>query len=220
MKIIQAENEAQPASSVKSKNYFTKRLEKKMLTRFTQMFRNWWMYLVRGLFAVLFGILAIISPSSTELALVLLFGAYVLMDGALAVAAGIASYRSFDRWWAVLLEGVTGIVIGVMTFFWPTITALALVYFIAIWAVFTGIFEIAAAIEFRRVISGEWAMILGGLLSVVFGILLFVSPSAGAVSIIWLIGLYAITFGVIEMIFAFRLRSLGNEIKIVIAGRA
>ena len=191
-----------------------------MLTKFAQMFRNWWMYLVRGLLAVTFGILAIISPASTELALVLLFGAYALMDGAFAVAAGIASYRHFDRWWAVLLEGVTGIVIGLLTFFWPTITELALLYFIAAWAIITGIFEIAAAIEFRHVISGEWAMILGGLLSILFGILLFVFPGAGAVSIIWLIGIYAIAFGIMEMIFAFRLRSLGNELKTVLPARA
>ena len=191
-----------------------------MLTKFDQMFRNWWMYAVRGLFAVIFGILAFVSPSSTELALVLLFGAYVLMDGSMAVAAGIASYRSFDRWWAIVLEGVTGIVIGVITFFSPTITALALVYFIAVWAIGTGIFEIAAAIEFRRVISGEWAMVLSGLLSVLFGIVLFVAPGAGAVSIIWLIGIYAIAFGIMEMIFAFRLHSLGNELKTVLPARA
>ena len=172
-----------------------------MLNNFAQTFRNWWMYLVRGLLAILFGILTLIWPASTTLTLVLLFGAYALMDGTFAVAAGIASYRNFDRWWAVVLEGVAGIVIGMLTFFWPNITALVLLYFIAVWAIATGIFEIAAAIEFRNVVSGEWAMILSGLLSVLFGILLFVFPSAGLVGIVWLIGLYAIAFGTMEIIF-------------------
>ena len=190
-----------------------------MLNNFAQMFRNWWMYLVRGLFAIIFGILALVSPESTTLALVLLFGAYTLIDGIFAVGAGISSRRYFDRWWAVVLEGVTGIVIGLLTFFWPHITALALVYFIAIWAIVTGIFEIVAAIQFRNVISGEWAMILSGLLSAFFGILLFVSPKTGLVSIVWLIGIYAIAFGIMGMIFAFRLRSLGNDLKTIIPAR-
>jgi uncharacterized membrane protein HdeD (DUF308 family) len=113
----------------------------------------------------------------------------------------------------VLLEGVAGIVLGLLTFFWPNITALVLLYFIAAWALITGIFEIVAAIQFRRIISGEWTMILGGLLSVVFGILLFVFPGAGAVSMVWLIGIYAIAFGILEIIFAFRLRSLRHELE-------
>jgi uncharacterized membrane protein HdeD (DUF308 family) len=191
-----------------------------MLNNFAQMFRNWWMYLVRGLFAIIFGILALVSPGSTTLALVLMFGAYALLDGVLGVAAGIASYRHFDRWWAVVLEGVTGIVVGILTFFLPNITVLSLLYVIALWAIVTGIFEIVAAIQFRRVISGEWAMILSGLLSVLFGIALFVFPRAGVVSIVWLIGLYAIAFGFVEMIFAFRLHSLGNELKTVFPARA
>ena len=172
---------------------------------------NWWLYAVRGLVAVLFGILAFIWPEQTVQALVLVFGAFALVDGIFAIIAGIASYRYFDRWWAMLLEGVAGVVIGLLTFFWPTITGLALLYMIAAWALITGIFEIVAAIQLRRLIVGEWMLILGGLLSILFGVLLFVFPAAGAVSVIWVIGIYAIVFGISEIILAFRLYGLRRE---------
>jgi uncharacterized membrane protein HdeD (DUF308 family) len=107
-----------------------------------------------------------------------------------------------------------------LTFFWPNITALVLLYFIAAWAVTTGIFEIVAAIEFRHVISGEWVMILAGLLSVLLGTLLFVFPGAGMVSVVWLIGIYAIAAGIMEMVFAFRLRSLGRKLGITGTAKA
>ncbi len=182
--------------------------------------RNWWMFAVRGVAAVIFGILALIWPGQTLLALVLVFGAYALVDGIFAVFAGITFRRYFERWWAVLLEGVAGIAIGLVTFFWPNITALVLLYFIAAWALITGIFEIVTAIQFRRVITGEWALILSGLLSMIFGVLLFVFPSAGAVSLVWLIGIYAILFGITLIILAFRLRGLRSEFeKVVESGK-
>jgi len=187
-----------------------------MLTTFAQLFRNWWHFAVRGGLAILFGVVALIWPDSTKLALVLMFGAFAMTDGIFAVATGIAAREYFTRWWALLLEGLTGIVTGLLTFFWPDITALVLLYFIAAWAVITGIFEIVAAIQLRHVISGEWAMILNGLLSIVFGILLFVFPAAGTVSVVWLIGIYAIAAGIISMIFAFRLRDLSHDLKSVV----
>jgi uncharacterized membrane protein HdeD (DUF308 family) len=180
---------------------------------FTQLFRNWWMFAVRGVLAIVFGILALIWPESTKVALVWLFGAFTLLDGILAVTAGIATHGVFDRWWALLLEGIAGIVVGLTAFFWTDLTALALLYLIAAWAIVTGIFEIAAAIQYRHVISGEWAMILGGLLSVIVGILLFVFPAAGQVSVVWMIGFYAIVAGIIETIFAFRLRGLKHDLE-------
>lgn len=185
-----------------------------MFTQLTQLFRNWWHFAVRGVLAVVFGLVALIWPESTKLALALLFGAFAFVDGIFAVTTGIAARGYFERWWAILLEGIAGIVIGVLTFFWPNITALVLLYFIAAWAVATGIFEIVAAIEFRHVISGEWVMILAGLLSVLLGILLLVFPSAGMVSVVWLIGIYAIAAGIIVMTFAFRLRGLGQKLGI------
>ena len=180
---------------------------------FTQLFRNWWMFAVRGVLAIVFGILALIWPETTKVALVWLFGIFAMADGIFSVAAGIASQGFFDRWWALLLEGVAGIVIGLTAFFWTDLTALVLLYLIAAWAIVTGIFEILAAIRYRHVISGEWTMILGGMLSVAVGVLLFVFPAAGQVSVVWLIGLYAIAAGIIEMVFAFRLRGLKHELE-------
>jgi uncharacterized membrane protein HdeD (DUF308 family) len=178
---------------------------------------NWWLYAVRGLVAVIFGILAFTRPEQALQALVLVFGAFALVDGIFAMFAGIASYRYFSHWWAVLLEGVTGVVIGLLTFFWPNVTALALVYFIGAWALITGIFEIVAAVQLRRVITGEWMLILGGLLSIFFGVLMFAFPLAGAVSVIWVIGIYAGFFGISEIVFAFRLYSLRREFHKVVA---
>jgi uncharacterized membrane protein HdeD (DUF308 family) len=181
-----------------------------MLEKFTQ---NWWTFAIRGVAAVIFGVVALIWPGQALQALVLLFGAYALVDGIFAMFAGIAARGYFDRWWVVLLEGIVGVVVGLLTFFWPNTTALVLLYFIAAWALITGIFEIVAAIQLRRVITGEWMLILGGLLSIIFGVLMFVFPGAGAVSVIWLIGFYAIVFGISEIIFAFRLRGLEHDLE-------
>ncbi len=177
--------------------------------------RNWWLYALRGLAAVIFGVLALIWPEQAKVVLVLMFGAYVLVDGVFAAIAGVALHRYVDLWWAVLLEGVGGIVIGLLTFIWPNITALVLLYFIAAWAVITGIFEIWAAIQLRLLIPGEWVLILSGLLSILFGVLLFVFPGAGAVSLVWLIGLYVIFDGSLLIFLSFRLRSLRHDLETV-----
>jgi uncharacterized membrane protein HdeD (DUF308 family) len=173
--------------------------------------RRWWVFALRGVFAILFGVLALVWPRLTLLAMVLLFGAYALVDGIFAVVAGIASYGTNERWWAELLEGVVGILLGLLTFFWPGMTALILLYLIGAWALVTGILEIAAAFRLRRVIAGEWLLILGGLLSILFGVFLFISPGAGALSLLWLIAVYAIAFGIILIILAFRLRGVRPE---------
>ncbi len=175
---------------------------------------NWWLYAVRGLVAIIFGILAFTRPVQALQALVLVFGAFALVDGTINVFAGLSSAPFFDRWWAVLLVGVAGVFIGLLTFFWPGITAFVLLYFIATWALITGIFEIVAAIQLRSVITGEWMMILGGLLSILFGVLLLVFPGAGALSVVWLIGIYAIVFGISETILAFRLLGLRREFEV------
>jgi uncharacterized membrane protein HdeD (DUF308 family) len=176
------------------------------------------MILLRGILAILFGIAAFIWPGLTIEVLVLLFGAYALLDGIFAVIVGIQQYGETKRWWAVLLEGIAGIVLGVLTLFWPGTTATVLLAFIAAWAIVTGVFEIAAAVWLRKVIEGEWTLILAGAVSVLFGVLLVLQPTAGAVAIIWLIGAYAIVFGVLLSILALQLRNLEHTIDRAVPG--
>ncbi len=178
----------------------------------------WWMILLRGILAILFGIAAFIWPGLTIEVLVLLFGAYALVDGIVAVIVGIQQYGATKRWWAVLLEGIAGIALGVLTLLWPGTTATVLLYFIAAWAIVTGVLEIAAAIGLRKVIQGEWMMILAGAASVLFGVLLILQPAAGAVAIVWLIGAYAIVFGVLLSGLALQLRRLGHTIDRAVPG--
>jgi len=169
--------------------------------------RNWWALVLRGLFAVLFGIIALVWPGITLGALVLLYGAYALADGVFAIASVMAG-RTWGRpWWSLLVEGLVGIAVGIMTFAWPGITALVLLYLIAAWAFVTGIFEVVAAIRLREEIRGEWLLALSGILSVLFGVALVIWPGAGALALIWVIGAYAIAFGVLMIALGFRLRS-------------
>jgi len=169
--------------------------------------RNWWTLALRGLFAVLFGIMAFAGPGITLGALVLLYGAYAFADGVLAIAAALVGRTVGVPWWALLIEGLAGIGVGIITLLWPGITALVLLYLIAFWAVVTGVFEIVAAIRLRKEIRGEWLLALSGVLSVLFGVALIVSPGAGALAVVWLIGAYAIVFGALMIALALRLRS-------------
>lgn len=169
--------------------------------------RNWWALALRGLFAVIFGVLAFAWPGITLGALVLLYGAYALVDGVFAIVAAAAGRSQGTPWWALVLEGVAGIAVGIMTFAWPGITALVLLYLIAAWAILTGVLEIAAAVRLRREIRGEWLLALSGVMSITFGVALVAFPGAGALAVIWLIGAYAIAFGVLMIVLAFRLRS-------------
>jgi uncharacterized membrane protein HdeD (DUF308 family) len=178
----------------------------------------WWMILMRGIFAILFGIAAFIWPGPTIEMLVLLFGAYALVDGIFAVIVGIQQYGENERWWAVLLEGIAGIVLGVLTLLWPGTTATVLLAFIAAWAIVTGVLEIAAAVWLRKVIEGEWTLILAGALSVLFGVLLMLQPAAGALALVWLIGAYAIVFGMLFSFLAFELGRLGQTIDRAVPG--
>jgi uncharacterized membrane protein HdeD (DUF308 family) len=170
--------------------------------------RNWWALALRGLAAIIFGILAFVWPGITLWALILLFGAYMLVDGVFAIVAAVRVAGEAARWWLLLVEGILGVLAGIVAFVWPGLTALALLYFVAAWAIVTGIFEIVGAIRLRREIEGEWALILGGALSVLFGVLLVaVGPGVGLLSLVWLIGVYAVAFGVLLLILAFRVRN-------------
>jgi uncharacterized membrane protein HdeD (DUF308 family) len=174
--------------------------------------RNWWALVLRGLAAILFGILAFAWPGITLFVLVLFFGAYMLVDGIFAIVAAVRAAGEEDRWWLLLIQGTLGVLAGLVAIFWPGLTALALLYFIAAWAIVTGIMEIVAAIRLRREIEGEWALALSGALSVLFGVLLVVLPApAGLLSLVWLIGAYAVATGVLLLILAFRVRSEASK---------
>jgi uncharacterized membrane protein HdeD (DUF308 family) len=175
---------------------------------FNLMAQNWWTLALRGLVAVLFGIAAFIWPGITLWALVTLFGAYALVDGIFALVAAFTRNVERQRWWALLFEGIVGVGVGILTFMWPGLTALGLLYLIAFWAILTGVFEVITAIRLRREITGEWIMALIGVLSIVFGVLLVAHPLAGALSLVWMIGAFVLAMGVLMIALAFRLRSL------------
>jgi uncharacterized membrane protein HdeD (DUF308 family) len=170
--------------------------------------RHWWTLALRGLLAILFGIMAFAWPGITLSVLVLLFGAYSLLDGLFAVGAALTAQREIKNWISLLLAGIVGVGIGLITFFRPGLTTLALLWLIALWAILKGILEIGTAIQMRREITGEWLMILGGALSLLFGIWLIVSPEMGILAVVWLIGAYAFMFGVVMVVLALRLRSI------------
>lgn len=172
--------------------------------------KNWWALALRGLAAVIFGFLALVWPSLTVVTLALLFGAYAFADGVFSIITGIASRKKNEYWWTMILAGVAGIIIGLVTLLWPGATALVLLYLIAAWAVVIGIFHFIAAAELRRVINNEWMFILNGLAFIIFGIFLVLFPGAGALGLIWAIGIYAIVIGFWMIIFSFRLKSIAG----------
>jgi uncharacterized membrane protein HdeD (DUF308 family) len=169
---------------------------------------------VRGIFAILFGILAYAWPGITLATLIIFFGAYVLIDGILLVIKAIGNWGKRDDRWLLLLEGLLGIGIGVITFVAPGITAVALIFFIAAWSLATGVLEIAAAIRLRKEIRGEGWMILSGIASIVFAVLVMFFPGAGALGLLWLIAAYAIIFGVMLVILGIKLRGHRSRSKV------
>jgi uncharacterized membrane protein HdeD (DUF308 family) len=180
---------------------------------FKEVTRYWWMVALRGVAAVLVGIAVFAWPQVTLSVLVLLFGAYAVGDGVFALIYAFGSSKPFRG--ARVVEGLAGIVLGVIALAWPGITTLALLYLIAAWAVVTGILEIVTAIDLRKVIENEWLLIVSGLGSVLFGVILAVQPGAGALALTWLIGGYAIVFGVLLIALAVRLRMFGKRIDVV-----
>jgi uncharacterized membrane protein HdeD (DUF308 family) len=168
---------------------------------------HWWALALRGAIAILFGLAALLRPEIALQALILLFGAYALVDGVFAIVGIFGGTRGGTPRWLLLIEGIAGILAGLIAFVLPGLTALLLLYLIAAWAIITGIFEIATAIRLRREIRGEWALIIGGALSVLFGVILIVvSPFAAIFSLVWLIGIYAVAFGILMLITAFQVR--------------
>jgi uncharacterized membrane protein HdeD (DUF308 family) len=174
--------------------------------------RAWWALLLRGLAAIAFGILTWFKPGLSLAALVFLFGVYALADGALSVWAAVSGRKEHEYWWVLLLQGLLGIGIGALTFFAPGITTIALLFYIAIWAISTGVLSIVAAIRLRKEIEGEWLLILGGVATVLFGVLLVARPAVGALGVLWLIAAYAILFGILLVMLAFKARSFGRQL--------
>jgi uncharacterized membrane protein HdeD (DUF308 family) len=165
--------------------------------------------IIRGLVGVVIGILAVAWPGITMAVLVAIFALYALLDGITNLVLGVTSTSTHGRSWAHALMGIIGIAAGVVTFLRPGVTALALVLFIGAWAIVTGVFEIVAAIRLRRYIKGEWLLALSGIMSVVFGVLVFAFPAAGAVGIAWILGIYAAAAGLVLIALGLKLRSLG-----------
>jgi len=184
-------------------------IEKRLATILS---RHWWALLLRGLIAILLGILIWLQPGLSLVALVLLFGAYALADGILGIWTGVAGRKEHEHWWVLFLWGIIGAGVGILTFLVPGVTALALLFYIAIWAIATGVLQIIAAIRLRREMRGEWLLIVGGLASVAFGVLLMAHPAVGALALLWLIATYAIVFGVLLVFLAFRVRGFGAQV--------
>jgi uncharacterized membrane protein HdeD (DUF308 family) len=171
---------------------------------------RWWMFLIRGIAGVLFGLLTFRSPGASLLALVLLFGAFALVDGVFTLSVTAIGPRP-PRWGWLMFQGLMGIAAGITTLVWPGITAVALLWVIAAWAVVTGVAAVATAVRIRRAVRGEWVLGLVGALAVAFGVLLMVHPAAGALAMVLWIGAYALVQGLFLVAFAFRLRAWGRH---------
>lgn len=170
--------------------------------------QKWWAVVLRGILAIVFGIVALASPGATLVSLAIVVGAYAFLDGVFAIVAAFGS-RGRDAVWHVL-DGILGIAVGLATFFFPGVTAQGLVLLVGMWAILTGIFEVIAGFELP--IKRDWLLVLAGIASIAFGVLVFVYPVGGALAIAWLIGGYALVFGVSMLVFGFRLRSLRDTL--------
>jgi uncharacterized membrane protein HdeD (DUF308 family) len=166
--------------------------------------RNWWLIALRGVLGVIFGVIALLMPITTILALVLLFSAYMIVDGAFAVYASIRAAQQGESWGLLLLQGIASLAAGAIAFVWPGITVLVFVLLIAAWAIVSGCLMLAAAF---RTDNGRWWLALGGAAALLYGILMIVAPLAGAVVLTWWLGAFALVFGVALVILAFQLRS-------------
>jgi len=168
----------------------------------------WWLAILRGVVAILFGIALLARPGLSLGLLLLLFGAFALASGVLAMISSISLAVHHKRWWAMFIEGIIGVVVGLITFFMPALTALSVLVLVAVWAILIGVFQFIAAVTRFGPAAHGWLMAIAGLLSVVLGILLFMYPGVGLLSIIWFLGIYALAFGVDQIILGFELRHL------------
>jgi len=174
---------------------------------------NWWVLLLRGILAILFGVAAYAWPGLTLATLVMFFAVFVFVDGVFDVFAAFAGRQENENWWVLLIEGLLGIAFGAITWMRPGITTMVLLLFIAFWAMATGILRIIMALRLRKEIEGEGWLVLSGLASVLFGLIVMARPGAGAMALLWLIGAWAIVVGIFLVILAFQARSFGKKLE-------
>jgi len=174
--------------------------------------RHWWVFMVQGVLAVIFGILALAAPNLTGEALILLFAIWVTVDGILALIGSVGAAEAQEPWWPLVFTGILGIGIGVVTFKWPGVTVVALLALIAVWSILRGVMELVAAVRLRREIKGEFWLGLSGVLSILFGALVVAYPASGALAVVWIIGLYAVLFGATLIALGFKLRGFQSQL--------
>jgi uncharacterized membrane protein HdeD (DUF308 family) len=167
--------------------------------------KNWWAVGIRGIIGILFGLVALFLPGATMLSLVLVFAAYAFVDGVFAIVSAVRAARERERWGYLLLEGIVDIAAAAVAVLWPGITVVAFVFVVAFWAIFTGVLELMAAFRLDFIDGRGW-LIFGGIVSVLYGVLLIVAPMIGAVVLTWWLGAYALVFGVCLVVLAFKLR--------------
>lgn len=184
-----------------------------MATDVQLMAKKWWTIALRGLVSVIFGIIAFAWPQLTAALMVMFFGVYVLIDGLFAFIASFVMEGGIKRWWLKLIQGILGIVLGIIFLVNPAFTAAFIVLLIAIWAIIIGILEIISAISYAKIMPDNWLMILTGILSLIFGFLLMKNPAAGILAVIWIIGMYAIFFGMLLIATGFTLKGLLHQVK-------
>ncbi len=168
--------------------------------------RNWWATGIRGVVGILFGLVALFLPGATMLSLVLLFAAYIFVDGVFGIVSAVRAARAHERWGLLVLEGLVDNAVAAIAVLWPGITVVAFVFLVAFWAILTGVLELAAAIRLVFIDGRGW-LIFGGVVSVLYGALLIVAPMIGAVVLTWWLGAYALVFGVCLVVLAFKLRA-------------
>ena len=179
----------------------------------TLMSRYWWVLLLRGVLAILFGIVALTSPGMTLASLVLFFAAFAFVDGISNVFHAFSGRKDNENWWVLLFEGLIGITFGLITFQAPGITAMLLLLYIGFWAIAIGVLRIILAVRLRKEIEGEWWMVLGGLVSILFGVAMVARPGAGAVAVLTIIGLWSIMTGIFLALASFRVKSAGGTLQ-------
>jgi uncharacterized membrane protein HdeD (DUF308 family) len=174
--------------------------------------RYWWMTLIRGALWVLFGLFIFAQPGISLVTLTFTFGIFALMDGVGCIVNAVGGRDEHEHWWLMLLAGIAGVLVGVLTFISPQTTALVLLLYVAGWALATGFLQVVSAIRLRKEIEGEFWLALSGVLTMAFGVLLLTRPAAGALSVLWIIAVYAIAFGALLIGLAFRVRGFANRV--------